>query len=183
MNYTYIAGQVVGILVTITVIIIQQLKKRTQILWASVLVNILGALNVYLLSGSLGSGVIVNFVAIAQILIALWHEKKNTSETIIEKIIFFILYVGVGIICYTSPIDILAILAAVFYMIAMLQKNEQKIRLCLLANMTSWTIYHAILMSTGIFAQLAGIASAVIALIRYRKTKAEKPIKPSDPTA
>lgn len=164
----YIAGQLVGILVTVTVIIIQQLKKRTQILWASVLVNILGALNVLLLDG-LGSGVTVNFVAIAQILVALWHEKKNTTETMVEKIIFLGLYVGVGIMSYSSPLDILAILAAVFYMVAMLQKKEQNIRLCLLANMTSWTIYHGILRSTGIFAQLAGIISAVIALIRYRK--------------
>lgn len=164
----YIAGQLVGILVTVTVIIIQQLKKRTQILWASVLVNILGALNVLLLDG-LGSGVTVNFVAIFQILIALWHEKKNTQESLFEKIIFFILYVGVGVMSYTSPLDILAILSAVFYMVAMLQKKEQNIRLFLLANMTSWTIYHGILRSTGIFAQLAGIISAVIALIRYRK--------------
>ena len=164
----YIAGQIVGILVTVTVIIIQQLKRRNQILWASVFVNMLGALNVMLLDG-FGSGVTVNFVAILQILIALWHEKKNTEESVIEKIIFFALYVGVGVMSYTSPLDILAILAAVFYMVAMLQKNEQRIRLCLLANMTSWTIYHGILGSTGIFAQLAGIVSAVIALYRYRK--------------
>lgn len=166
----YILGQTVGIFVTVTVIIIQQLKKRTQILWASVLVNILGALNVLLLDG-FGSGVTVNFVAILQILTALWHERKNTTETLVEKIIFFILYVGVGIMSYSSPLDILAILAAVFYMVAMLQKKEQNIRLCLLANMTSWTIYHAILRSTGIFAQLAGIVSAVIALVRYRENK------------
>ncbi len=166
----YIAGQIVGILVTVTVIVIQQLKSRKQILWASVLVNILGALNVLLIDGKLGSGVTVNFVAIAQILVALWHEKRGTEEKLPEKIIFLILYVGVGIMSYTSPLDILAILAAVFYMIAMLQKKEQSIRLCLLANMTSWTIYHAILHSTGIFAQLAGIVSALIALYRYRKT-------------
>lgn len=165
----YIAGQIVGVLVTITVIIIQQLKKRTQILWASVLVNVLGALNVLLIDGKLGSGVTVNFVAIAQILVALWHEKKNTKESLMEKIIFLILYVGVGAMSYTGPLDILAILAAVFYMVAMLQKKEQNIRLCLLANMTSWTIYHGILGSTGIFAQLAGIVSALIALYRYRK--------------
>ena len=165
----YIAGQIVGILVTITVIVIQQLKRRQQILWASVFVNILGALNVLLLDGKLGSGVTVNFVAIAQILVALWHEKKNTKESLIEKIIFLALYVGVGVMSYTGPLDILAILAAVFYMVAMLQKKEQNIRLCLLANMTSWTIYHGILGSTGIFAQIAGIVSALIALYRYRK--------------
>ncbi len=164
----YIAGQIVGIIVTITVIVIQQLKSRKQILWASVFVNVLGALNVLLLDG-FGSGVTVNFVAIAQILVALWHEKKNTTETLIEKIIFLILYVGVGVMSYNSPLDILAILAAVFYMVAMLQKKEQNIRLCLLANMTSWTIYHGILGSTGIFAQIAGIVSALIALYRYRK--------------
>ncbi len=164
----YIAGQIVGIIVTITVIVIQQLKSRKQILWASVFVNVLGALNVLLLDG-FGSGVTVNFVAIAQILVALWHEKKSTTETLIEKIIFLVLYVGVGVMSYNSPLDILAILAAVFYMVAMLQKKEQNIRLCLLANMTSWTIYHGILGSTGIFAQLAGIVSALIALYRYRK--------------
>lgn len=164
----YIAGQIVGVFVTIMVIVIQQLKSRKQILWASVFVNMLGALNVLLLDG-FGSGVTVNFVAIAQILVALWHERKNTKEGLIEKIIFLILYVGVGVISYTSPLDILAILAAVFYMVAMLQKKEQNIRLCLLANMTSWTIYHGILRSTGIFAQLAGIVSAVIALYRYRQ--------------
>lgn len=164
----YIAGQIVGVFVTIMVIVIQQLKSRKQILWASVFVNMLGALNVLLLDG-FGSGVTVNFVAIAQILVALWHEKKNTKEGLIEKIIFLALYVGVGVMSYTGPLDILAILAAVFYMVAMLQKKEQNIRLCLLANMTSWTIYHGILRSTGIFAQLAGIVSAVIALYRYRQ--------------
>ena len=165
----YIAGQIVGVLVTVTVIIIQQLKSRRQILWASVFVNVLGALNVLLIDGKLGSGVTVNFVAIAQILVAIWHEKKNTKESLIEKIIFLALYVGVGIISFSQPLDILAILAAVFYMVAMLQKKEQNIRLCLLANMTSWTIYHGILGSTGIFAQIAGIVSALIALYRYRK--------------
>ncbi len=164
----YIAGQIVGVFVTIMVIVIQQLKSRKQILWASVFVNMLGALNVLLLDG-FGSGVTVNFVAIAQILVALWHERKNTKEGLIEKIIFLALYVGVGVMSYTGPLDILAILAAVFYMVAMLQKKEQNIRLCLLANMTSWTIYHGILRSTGIFAQLAGIVSAVIALYRYRQ--------------
>ena len=164
----YIAGQIVGVFVTIMVIVIQQLKSRKQILWASVFVNMLGALNVLLLDG-FGSGVTVNFVAIAQILVALWHERRNTKEGLIEKIIFLALYVGVGVMSYTGPLDILAILAAVFYMVAMLQKKEQNIRLCLLANMTSWTIYHGILRSTGIFAQLAGIVSAVIALYRYRQ--------------
>ena len=108
-------------------------------------------------------------VAVFQLLLSLWHEKKNTDVTFIEKIIFFVLYVAGGLMGINSYLDILSIVAAVFYMLAMLQKKEQNIRLCLLANMTSWTIYHGILGSTGIFAQIAGIVSALIALYRYRK--------------
>lgn len=163
-----ILGQIVGILVTLTVIVIQQLKNRKQILWASVLVNMLGALNVFLLDG-FGSGVIVNFVAILQIFVSLWHEYRHTGETKIEHIIFMLLYVGSGIITYGDPRDILAILAAAFYMLAISQKDEQRIRLFMIANMTSWIIFHSIVFSTVIFAQIAGIVSAVIALYRYRK--------------
>ena len=64
---------------------------------------------------------------------------------------------------------ILSIVAAVFYMISMFQKKEQNVRLFLLANMSAWTIYHAVIGSTAIFAQIAGIISSLIALFRYRK--------------
>ena len=68
-------------------------------------------------------------------------------------------------------IDVLSIIAATLYMFAMFQKKEQHIRLFLLGNMATWTVYHAIIGSTAIFAQLAGIVSSIIALVRYRKEK------------
>ncbi len=168
MNY-YI-GQTLGVIVTIVAIIIQQLKSRKQILWTSVAVNILGALNVFFLDElQFSSGIMMNIVAVLQILVSLYHEKKGTEENKAERIIFLILYVGSGILTFHAVIDVFAIIAAVFYMIAMFQKKEQRIRLFLLANMTSWTIYHAYLRNAGIFAQIAGIISALIGLYRYRK--------------
>lgn len=164
----YYIGQVLGVVVTIGAIVTLQLKNKNHMLLVSAAVNILAALNILLLD-TFSSGVIINLVAVLQIVFALWHEKKNTDVTLPEKIIFFVLYVAGGAIGFNTPIDILSIVAAVFYMVAMFQKKEQRIRLFLMGNMLSWTVYHAVLGSTAIFAQLAGITSSVIALIRYRK--------------
>lgn len=166
----YYLGQALGLIVTAGAIITLQLKNKKQMLLVSAAVNVLAALNILLLD-SFSSGVIINLVAVLQIIVSLWHEKKNTDVSLAEKIIFLILYVAGGAVGFKTPIDILSIVAAVFYMLAMFQKKEQRIRLFLLGNMTSWTIYHAVLGSTAIFAQLAGIISSLIALFRYRRKK------------
>lgn len=167
---TYYIGQILGILVTIAVILTMQIKNRTPMLIVSAVSNVLSALNILLLD-KFSSGVIICFVAVFQIVLSLWHEKKNTAVSLAEKIIFLILYVGGGILGFEKPIDILSIIAAVLYMLAMFRKKEQHIRLFLLGNMATWTVYHTILGSTAVFAQLAGIVSSLIALYRYRKNK------------
>ncbi len=163
-----ILGQILGIIVTVGAIVTLQLKNKKQILFVSAAVNILAALNILFLD-TFSSGVIINLVAVLQIVMAFIHDKKGTEVSLPEKIIFLVLYVTGGALGFKSPIDILSIVAAVFYMLAMFQKKEQRIRLFLLGNMTSWIIYHAVLGSTAIFAQIAGIISALIALYRYRK--------------
>ena len=165
---SYYIGQVFGILITAGAIINLQLKKKKQMLILSAVVNLLAALNILLLD-EFSSGVIINLVAVLQIIVALWHEHKKTDVTLPEKIVFLVLYVVGGALGFKTWIDILSIVAAVLYMLAMFQKKEQHIRLFLLGNMATWTVYHAVLGSTAIFAQLAGIMSSVVALIRFRK--------------
>lgn len=166
----YYIGQTLGILVTLGAILTMQIKNKKPILIVSATVNVLSALNILLLD-KFSSGVIICFVAVVQIIDSLWHEKKNTEVTLIEKIVFFVLYVGGGILGFEKPLDILSIVAAVLYMLAMFQKKEQHIRLFLLGNMATWTVYHTVLGSTAVFAQIAGIISSLIALYRYRKSK------------
>lgn len=168
---TYYIGQFIGILVTIGAVINLQLKKKNQMYILSIVVNLLSSLNIFLLSGKADSGVIICAVAVLQILMAIWHDKKGTDAKIPEMILFLVLYVGGGLLGYKSPVDILSIAAAVLYMVAMFQKKEQNIRFFLLGNMTCWTVYHIILGSTAVFAQIAGIISSLVALFRYRKNK------------
>lgn len=165
---SYYIGQIIGILVTVGAIVNLQLKKKKHMFVLSSVVNVLSALNILLLDG-FSSGVIICLVAVIQIFVAQWHEKKQTEVHLAEKIIFFMLYVAGGLLGFKTWIDILSIVAATLYMFAMFQKKEQHIRLFLLGNMATWTVYHAVLGSTAIFAQIAGIISSLIALYRYRK--------------
>lgn len=165
----YYIGQIVGILVTVGAIVNLQLKKKKHMFILSIVVNILSALNILLLDKVVSSGVIICLVAVVQIVVAYIHDKKQTDVHIAEQIIFFVLYVAGGLLGFKTWIDILSIIAAALYMFAMFQKKEQHIRLFLLGNMATWTVYHAVLGSTAIFAQIAGIISSLIALYRYRK--------------
>lgn len=165
---SYYIAQFCGILVTVGVVLTMQLKKKKQMLIVSVAVNALSAANILLLDG-FSSGVVVMFVAILQLLFSIWHEKKGTESGTAEKIVFLALYIAGGVIGYTSPLDILSTVAAVFYMLAVFQKKEQNIRLMLLVNLSLWTIYHSILGSTAVFAQIAGVISSLTALYRFRK--------------
>ncbi len=166
----YYIGQILGLIVTAGAILTLQLKNKKQMLTVSAVVNVLAALNILLLD-NFSSGVIINFVAVLQIIVTLWHEKKGTEISLAEKIIFLVLYVVGGALGFEKGIDILSIVAAVLYMLAMFQKKEQHIRLFLLGNMATWTVYHTVLGSTAVFAQIAGIISSLIALYRYRKNK------------
>jgi hypothetical protein len=85
--------------------------------------------------------------------------------------VFFALYMVLCVLGYHKPLDLLSFVAAAFYMLSVFQKKEQTMRLFLLGNMSTWAVYHLILRSTSFFAQLAGITSSVIALVRYRKGK------------
>ena len=167
---TYILGQIFGLLGAVGVVVSLQMKKKWQILAVSVFVNICGAVNILLLD-QFNSGVLLNLLACLQIGATTWHEHKEIPIPLWEKLVFLGLYLTLGIVGYARPLDLLSILAAVFYMCSVFQKKEQNVRLFLLGNMTTWAVYHAILGSTSLIAQLAGIASSLIALWRYKKTK------------
>lgn len=165
---SYYIAQILGVIVTVGVIITLQMKKKKQMLVISVFVNALSAANILLLDG-FNSGVIVCTVAVFQLIVSIIHEYRGTQSGRAEKIIFLILYVAGGVLGINGPIDVLSSVAALFYMLAVFQKKEQHIRLLLLANLATWTVYHGIIGSTAIFAQIAGMISSLIALYRYRK--------------
>jgi hypothetical protein len=150
-----------------------QLKNKTHMLFVNIISNAAVAINVLFIKNEFNSGVIICLIAIVQIIVSHIHDKKGTEVSLVEKIIFFVLYIVGGLVGLTGPKEILPIIAAIFYMLAMFQKNPQRIRYILLGNMSAWVIYFISPFSTSIFAQIAGIISSVIGILRYRKTKTD----------
>ena len=147
---------------------------------ANILVNTFLLLNLLFL-GEIGSGVFLFLVAIMQGVANLVHTLHERPSKKWEYILFFFLYVSLGLYgLITAPsfvpginsqnlLEFLPILAAVFSMLFVSTRDEQKSRVYLLVCYSLWAIYHAIILSTSFFGSFFGVATCVIAMIRDRK--------------
>ena len=176
----YIIGQILGIGSTVCTIILPFFKKKWQILAANILVNLLISLN-FILIGKIGSAAFLCMVAIVQSIVSMVHDNKGTPISLVEKILFLVLYVGFGFFgIITAPgfvwaintanlLELMPIVGALMLMFSVFSKDEQTLRKFLLANATIWTIYTAIVGSTAFFTDLVCMVSTTSALIKYRK--------------
>ena len=176
----YLIGQIFGVLSTVCTIILPFFRKRWQILTLNIAVNVLVASNM-LLIGQFGSAAFLCMVAVVQSILSMLHDKKGTPIPLWEKLMFLVLYVGLGIVgIVTSPnfvlelnwanaLELLPILGALMLMFSVFSKEEQTMRKFLLANALIWTTYTGIVGSTVFFTDLAATISTATALFKYRK--------------
>jgi len=176
MDFMYMIAQAFGLLATLCCFAMPLFKKKWQMLLVNVAGNLFFILNLMLLglhdSGNLfanATAMIVNWVSLVQVLSSWWHVQKQTYVTKAENIIFLLLYVGLGFIGFNKALDFLPIVASVFNMLAVFQKDEQKTRLLVLCNASLFCAYYIIIGSTSLLAELMAVITTVIALIKYRK--------------
>ena len=151
----YIIGQILGIGSTVCTIILPFFKKKWQILAVNILVNLLISLN-FILIGKIGSAAFLCMVAIVQSIVSMVHDTKGTPISLVEKILFLVLYVGFGFLgIITAPnfvwafnatilLELMPIAGELMLMFSVFSKYEQTMRKFLLVNATIWTIYTAI---------------------------------------
>lgn len=178
MNYWI--GQGFGVLSTITDISLPLFKKKWQMLVANIAVNTFLLLNLVFL-GEIGSGIFLFLVAMVQGTVNLVHTLREKDPAKWEYALFFCLYVGLGFYgLVTAPgfvpginpknlLELLPILGAVFSMLFVSTRDEQKSRVFLLVCSFLWTVYHAIILSTSFFGSFIGVITCIIAMIRDRK--------------
>ena len=177
MNPIYIIAQAFGILATLSCFAMPLFKKKWQMLLVNVAGNLFFILNLLLLglhSGdwlSNATAMIVNVVSLVQVLISYRHVLKGTPVTKTENIIFLVLYVGMGFIGFNRMLDFLPIIASVFNMLAVFQKDEQKTRYLVLCNASIFCAYYIIIGSTSLLAELLAVITTLVALVKYRKAK------------
>ena len=176
MDLNYIIAQAFGIFATLCCFAMPLFKRKWQMLLINIGGNLFFILNLLLLglheTGNLfanATAMLVNVVSLVQVLISYYHVKKDTPVTTVENILFLLLYVGMGFMGYNRILDLLPIVASVFNMLAVFQKDEQKTRVLVLFNASIFCIYYIILGSTSLLAELLAVITTLIGLIRYRK--------------
>ena len=176
MDFMYLAAQAFGIFATLCCFAMPLFKKKWQMLLVNVGGNLFFILNLMLLglhsSGNLfanATAMIVNWVSLVQVLISYWHVQKEKPVTTTENVIFLLLYVGLGFIGFNKALDFLPIIASVFNMLAVFQRDEQKTRLLVLCNASIFCAYYIIIGSTSLLAELMAVITTLAGLIKYRK--------------
>lgn len=176
MDLNYIIAQAFGIFATLCCFSMPLFKRKWQMLLVNVAGNLFFILNLLFLgyheTGSIfanATAMIVNVISLVQVLISFWHVKKDIPVTTTENIIFLILYVFMGFIGFHRILDFLPIIASVFNMLAVFQKDEQKTRYLVLCNASIFCAYYIIIGSTSLLAELMAVVTTLVGLIKYRK--------------
>ena len=176
----YLLGQICGIIGTVITILQPQFRTKVQILTCCMLVNTMNALN-FALIGQRGSSVFLCLIAIVQSMVSILHEKKGTSVSSFELVVFFFLYIIFGFfgmvsaenfvweISRTNLLELLPIIGALMLMFSVFARGEQRTRLFLLLNGASWMVYTAMIGATAFFSCMASVISSVIALWKHRQ--------------
>ena len=176
----YWIGQLIGLLATATDISIPEFKKKWQMLVANILVNTLLGLNLLFLE-EIGSGIYLFMVAVVQAVVNLIHTLKEKKPQKWEYVLFFCLYVGLGFYgLATAPgfvfgingknlLELLPITGAVFSMLFVSTREENKARKFLMCCNVCWAVYHTIIGSTAVFGAIFSGISCLIAIVRERK--------------
>ena len=169
----YIA-QGISIVTALVAILSMQLKNMKSILIFQITANLLAASTYFLLGGFSGAG--ISLIAIIQLIVMFFYNKKNTKPPLIVIGIFIFLYVLYSILNFNTYLDLFPLLAALSFALGVAQTKPSIYRFYGLLNPLFWLVYDIfsgayinVLMRIGIF------TSALIAKIRldgiFRKNK------------
>lgn len=173
MQITFWIAQILAIVGAISNIVAMQLNKKNQILIMYVISNWSYAINFVLLGAY--TGAMICFIGGAQTLINNFFDSKNRNIPKFLLVIYMFISVSLGVISYSSLIDVMPIICSVIYIILITIKKESNIRKLTLLDMIIWTIYDFIVMaySAAIF-DFSIVISTVIGMYRYDFKKIEK---------
>ena len=179
-------GQIFGICATIVGIALPVFKKKWQMLVMSICNNVFNALNLIFLK-EIGSGIFLFVVACAQAVVNLIHALRDKDGKAFEKILFAVLYLGLGFYGLISRegyvpgfnwgnmLELLPIIAAVMNMLFVFSRGENKARVFFILCNALWLVYFIIIRSTSGFGAGFSVASGLVALIvSIRKGAAKK---------
>jgi len=135
----FLAGQIVGVFVTIAAVISMQFKTMKSILAGQVVANLLLMLNCLLLSAWAGAG--TGIIATVQTIVNYTFSARNKKIPVLLTVFFMILYVTSSFFTYKGIVDTLPLIAALIFAVAVMQEKASICRLLSLGNSALWLAY------------------------------------------
>lgn len=171
-----IIGQICGIVVFVGCVLCTQFPKRWQMLLVLGIVNLFSVPNQLLVGSGLTAGLLCS-VATVNCFLNAYKAKKGLREHLWENILFAVLYFtawGVGFAASFESgtpnyLDAFTLVATIFFLGQVFLPKERDMRICTMGNSLMYFLYDSINLNVAAFAKLFALASALIALIRYRK--------------
>ena len=164
-KFMFLAGQIVGVFVTIAAVISMQFKSMKNVLAGQVVANLLLMLNCLLLSAWAGAG--TGIIATVQTIVNYGFKAKDKKIPLSLTVFFMILYVISSYFTYKGIADILPLIAALIFAVAVMQEKASVCRLLSLGNSALWLTYDFCIMAyTTTLTHGILLVSVIVAIIR-----------------
>ena len=168
IDATYIIAQLAGFVAMGFGMYSYQTKKRFSILALQACSNIFWLIQYFLLGRY--SAVAANVIGVVRNVIYLCRGRFKFADSRLVPVFCMVAFIVSGVFTYTSPIDVLPILAMLIATVAFFMKNEQMIRILSLGVAISWFTFG--LLAGSIASMISdGITffAILIAVIRYHR--------------
>ena len=173
IDWIMLIGQALGVVAVILGFITYQMKGSKRLLIVNLITCGVFCLH-YLLIGAI-SGAVMNGLGILRNVVYTNRDKKIFSSPV-WPFVFAAMMVAAGILSWQDWRSILVICALFINTLALSLKNAQHIRFSLLITCPTVLVYDLLLHSYGgaVYEGMS-IASALIGIVRFRKTGKETP--------
>ena len=168
-----ILSWIFGILAMLFFFLIYQQTKREKLLFCKLCADVSWTAH-YLFLGAVG-GAIPNFVGIFREIIFMLRSRYKWANSKLLPLLFVAINLGLGIMTFKNPINIMPIMASVFVTLSLWVKNPKITKLITIPVCITFLIYDVFVNSyIGIVNESISIVSILIYFIRGEKKMDEK---------
>ena len=170
-NHLFLIGQIFGVIVVILGFITYQIRTQKALLFVQTVTALVFVIH-YLLIGAV-SGMVLNIVAMIRNLVYSRRDLKLFSGKW-WPIAFAVIMGITGMLFWQDWYSVFVVAGLVINSVCMSFKDPQKIRKSILVTSPLVLVYNAFALSFGgMIYESVAIISALIGIIRFRRTKAE----------
>lgn len=176
MGINFYFSQIFGIIALAIVCISYQFNSKAKFLALQILANTFYASSFLALNVLVGG--INTIISLFRVTILFLFERKDKSPPICLYILFFLLYIASGIICWQSPLDIISIITFEIFNVAMFIRNITLTRWMMIFPNLLIAIYNLLLMTyTNAILDCVEVCVLIISIIKFSKSRTLKKIK------